>query len=247
MATSAPVRDQMSYVHRDTISTIHKPVFGRDSPQSCAALPLDLASLLVASRRIHGSYELVLGSSCAFPELSKPPHVEDSIMAGVSMSECPSSPALVRLAAQCRWAVTQAQQQCKIREIGYALASAGFCTLDDQAKALGIGRSTTWTILKATHKSSGLSVGLIERILSSPELPPEVRAKVLEYARDKAFGVYGHSPAQRRRFWVRLSVAASACAGISAPAKVATPNIKCIPEDELSRSVRDYAWGAPVT
>jgi hypothetical protein len=134
------------------------------------------------------------------------------------MSERPSSPALLRLEAQRRWAVTQARQQSKIREIGHALASAGFCTLDDQAKALGIGRSTTWTILKATHKSSGLSAGLIERVLNSPELPPEVRDKVVEYARDKAVGAYGHSPAQRRRFSVRLSVALSACVWPSAPA-----------------------------
>src|SRR5215208_4464495 len=98
------------------------------------------------------------------------------------MSDSLSSPTLVRLEAQCRWAVMQARQQCKIREIGHALASAGFCTLDGQAKALGIGRSTTWTILKATHKSSGLSAGLIQRSLKWPELPREVRDKVLEYA-----------------------------------------------------------------
>jgi hypothetical protein len=125
------------------------------------------------------------------------------------MSEHPSSPTLVRLQAQGRWAAKQAQQQCKIREIGYALASTGFCTLDDQAKALGIGRSTTWTILKAAHKSSGLSAGLIERILQSPQLPPEVRATVLQYAEAKAVGAYGHNPAQRQKFCVRLSVTPS--------------------------------------
>ena len=127
------------------------------------------------------------------------------------MSEYQSSRALVRLEAYGRWAAKQGQQQSKIREIGYALASAGFCTLDDQAEVLGIGRSTTWTIVKAAHKSSGLSARVIERILESPRLPPEVRTRVFEYAREKALGAYGHSAAQRRRFCVRLCVATSAC------------------------------------
>lgn len=51
----------------------------------------------------------------------------------------------------------KARQGLKIRELGAALVSVGLITLDEQAKALGLPRSTTWTILKGTHKSSGLS------------------------------------------------------------------------------------------
>jgi hypothetical protein len=73
-----------------------------------------------------------------------------------------------------------------------ALVAAGIFALDDQAKALGLGRSTTWTILKGNHKGSGLSAALINRILVAPQLPPLVRAKVLEYVEEKADGRYGH-------------------------------------------------------
>jgi hypothetical protein len=51
----------------------------------------------------------------------------------------------------------KARQAAKIRELGHALVDAGFLTLDEQSKALGLARSTTWTILRASHKGSGLS------------------------------------------------------------------------------------------
>jgi len=50
----------------------------------------------------------------------------------------------------------KARQAAKIRELGHALVDSGFMTLDEQAKALGLARSTTWTILRASHKGSGL-------------------------------------------------------------------------------------------
>src|SRR5262245_19814241 len=50
----------------------------------------------------------------------------------------------------------KARQAAKIREIANALVNAGFATLDDQARILGVGRSTAWTILKSSHKGSGL-------------------------------------------------------------------------------------------
>ena len=56
------------------------------------------------------------------------------------------------------------RQTLKIRELGDALISEGFVTLDEQALALGLCRSTTWTILKANHKSSGLSATVINRM-----------------------------------------------------------------------------------
>jgi len=98
------------------------------------------------------------------------------------------------------------QQSAKIRELGDALVATGFLTLDQQAKALGLARSTTWTIVKANHKASGLSATVINRMLTAPQLPPLVRAKILEYTEEKAAGSYGHSKILRRRFTARLSV-----------------------------------------
>ena len=49
------------------------------------------------------------------------------------------------------------RQSSKIREIGEALISTGFVSLDSQAKILGLPRSTAWTILAAEHKGTGIS------------------------------------------------------------------------------------------
>ena len=97
------------------------------------------------------------------------------------------------------------QQSARIREIGEALAASNVHTLDRKAEVLGLSRSTTWTVLQGNHKSSGLSVTIINRMLAAPELPSEVRAKVLEYFEEKAAGRYGHSKYVRRRFVNRLS------------------------------------------
>ena len=113
----------------------------------------------------------------------------------------------------------KARQSSKIRELGGALVTAGFLTLDEQATALGLCRSTTWTMLKANYKASGLSATIINRMLAAPQLPPLVRAKVLEYVEEKAAGLYGHSKTQRRRFTARLSVARVALAQTQLHAK----------------------------
>jgi predicted DNA-binding transcriptional regulator AlpA len=97
------------------------------------------------------------------------------------------------------------RQARKIRELGDALVLEGFLTLDQQAQALGLCRSTTWTILKADHKASGLSASVINRMLAAARLPPLVRAKMLEYIDEKIAGSYGHSKTQIRRFTARLS------------------------------------------
>src|SRR5215467_8007356 len=98
------------------------------------------------------------------------------------------------------------RQSLKIREIGDALVTEGFITLDEQARALGLSRSTTWTLLQANHKTSGLSAAVINRMLAQPELPSAVHAKILEYVEEKSAGIYGHSPRQVRRFTERLSL-----------------------------------------
>jgi hypothetical protein len=98
----------------------------------------------------------------------------------------------------------KARQAAKIGELGHALLDAGFLTLDEQSKALGLARSTTWTILRASHKSSGLSAAIIKRMLLSPKLPLLARWKILEYTMDKLAGVYGGSRTQRRKFFERM-------------------------------------------
>jgi hypothetical protein len=97
------------------------------------------------------------------------------------------------------------QQSRKIRELKATLVASGFVTLDEQARALGLCRSSAWSILKGNHKNSGLSATTIHCLLRAPELPAAARAIILEYAEEKARGVYGHSKAQRRRFIARLS------------------------------------------
>src|ERR1700730_627048 len=61
----------------------------------------------------------------------------------------------------------KARQSSKIREIGEALITAGFFSLNAQAKVFGLPRSTAWTILSAKHKGTGLSARIICRMLSS--------------------------------------------------------------------------------
>jgi hypothetical protein len=99
----------------------------------------------------------------------------------------------------------KARQASKIREIGDALIALGYLALDEQAKALGLVRSTAWTILQANHKSSGLSATVINRMLAAPHLPPVVRAIILEYIDERVAGLYDHGKLQLRRFTARLA------------------------------------------
>src|SRR5262245_14475325 len=104
-------------------------------------------------------------------------------------------------------ATMNARQSSKIRELAEAVEAAGFLTLDEQAKILGLPRSTAWTIRRASHKASGLSASIINRMLSAPELPLIVRAKILEYIQEKANGLYGGTLSQLCRFIARLQCA----------------------------------------
>jgi hypothetical protein len=100
----------------------------------------------------------------------------------------------------------KARQSSKIREIGEALITAGIVSLDAQAKAFGLPRSTAWTILSAEHKGTGISARIICRMLNSEPLPPLVRAKIVEYAKEKAAGIYGGTEMQHRRFASKLKL-----------------------------------------
>jgi len=95
-------------------------------------------------------------------------------------------------------------QRAKIDEVSKALVEAGYHSLDEQAEALCVHRSTAWTIVKSQCKGTGLTAATINRILASPGLPDSVRTKVLEYVREKSAGHYGHKPARRRKFAAQL-------------------------------------------
>jgi predicted DNA-binding transcriptional regulator AlpA len=73
----------------------------------------------------------------------------------------------------------------RIRE---ALIGCGYTKLDQQAKALGISRSTVWTIIKTKHKLGRLSTKTTKRILANPELPPPVRSVILQYLAERSRG-----------------------------------------------------------
>ena len=102
---------------------------------------------------------------------------------------------------------TKARQGARIKEIGAALTASGLFTLDEQARALGLSRSTAWVVLKANHKASGLTAATINRMLSSPVLRPSARATILKYVEEKLAGLYGHNKIQLRRFAARFNPA----------------------------------------
>jgi len=101
--------------------------------------------------------------------------------------------------------VKQNLQRTKINEIAEALVKAGCLSLGQQAKALGLQRSTAWTIVKSQCKATGLTVATINRMLASPKLPDSVRIKVIEYVAKKSAGHYGHTARRRRKFEARLN------------------------------------------
>jgi hypothetical protein len=134
-------------------------------------------------------------------------------------------------------ATMKARQSAKIRELAEAVKSAGFLSLDEQANALGLSRSTAWTIRKASHKASGLSASIINRMLAAPELPPLARSKILEYIEEKAAGLYGGSRSQRRKFASRLSIE-------ELPVDRETES--ALPEHNgISRANRERSWVTP--
>jgi len=97
------------------------------------------------------------------------------------------------------------RQRRKISELRTALVQGGFGQLSKQADALGLGRSTTWAVLKASHKLSGLSAHVVNRMIASPKLPPEVLFILADYVREKIAGEYGHGPIQLKRFQTLLA------------------------------------------
>jgi predicted DNA-binding transcriptional regulator AlpA len=98
----------------------------------------------------------------------------------------------------------KAYQRTKIEQIRQALNEDGISSLDQQTVALGLPRSTTWTIVAATHKSTGLSSKTIRRMLASQHLPPKVRAVLVEYVEQKIDGRFGYDKRAAKRFVARI-------------------------------------------
>jgi hypothetical protein len=111
-------------------------------------------------------------------------------------------------AAQLRTPITalRARQTQRIRDIRAALIDSGFVSLDQQAAALGLSRSTTWAVLRGNHKCTGLRAALVARMLASPRLPRAAQTILLNYIHEKSQGAYGHNDLQRQRFIAQLEL-----------------------------------------
>jgi hypothetical protein len=96
------------------------------------------------------------------------------------------------------------KQSAKIAELRQALIEAGIIALHDQAVALGIRRSTAWSILRRQHKASGLSAVTIRRMWRSSRLPAPARRVLQEYIEQKCSGEFGHSQSTIRVFRAQL-------------------------------------------
>ena len=102
--------------------------------------------------------------------------------------------------------VMQARQMRKIEQLREVFLANGRLTVREQAKLLGLCRSTAYAIIQRNYKSSGLSAAIIKRMLACPTLPGRARTLVLEYRNEKIAGLYGHSRSQRLRFMAALAM-----------------------------------------
>ena len=93
---------------------------------------------------------------------------------------------------------SEVRRTTPVQHIADALVAAGYSSLDDQAKALGVHRSTAWTIIKTKHKLGHLNAKTTERMLANPELPPCIRDVLQRYAQPKDH-LLGRRPKRRIR------------------------------------------------
>ena len=115
----------------------------------------------------------------------------------------------------------KARQAAKVEEVRTALIVAGYRTTAEQAFALGVNRSTAWALLNRA-KRAGPSATVLKRILSSQNLPQEVRRKVEEYIKEKSVGRYAHDKSRVRWFRDQFPTIASGdkeAAGLPLPRK----------------------------
>ena len=96
----------------------------------------------------------------------------------------------MQLMENARAATTRGKKQCNytvgLINIADALIASGYTSLDQQAKALGLSRSTAWTIIHAKHKVDRLSAKVSARMLKNPGLPPLVRATLQQYLAERS-------------------------------------------------------------
>ena len=74
----------------------------------------------------------------------------------------------------------------RLQDIGDALVAAGYTSLDEQAKALGVTRSTARNIVNGKNKLERLARKTTKRILADPETPPSVRAIIRQYLAERS-------------------------------------------------------------
>jgi hypothetical protein len=127
---------------------------------------------------------------------------------GVTQSQLPI------IAASCRQeddrvppatlALLRAKQAETLRALRRALIANGIDSVEDQARVLGLPRSTTWFILQSNHKWRGLNAAQVVRMLQSQRLPEEARRVVIRYVVERVEGAYGHTQVMRRKFVARL-------------------------------------------
>ena len=72
-----------------------------------------------------------------------------------------------------------------VQRIADALVEAGYISLDQQARALGVHRATAWTIMRTKHKLGYLNGKTAERMLANPELPTCIRDVLHRYATER--------------------------------------------------------------
>ena len=96
----------------------------------------------------------------------------------------------MQLMANARAATARGRKQCNytvgLINIADALIASGYTSLDQQARALGLSRSTAWTIVHAKHKVDRLSAKVSARMLKNPRLPPLVRAALQQYLAERS-------------------------------------------------------------
>ena len=91
----------------------------------------------------------------------------------------------VRLEAVRHLNTSSARRTVPVQHIADALVGAGYTSLDEQAKALGIHRATAWTIIKTKHKLGYLNAKTTERMLANPELPQCIRDVLQRYEAER--------------------------------------------------------------
>jgi hypothetical protein len=115
-----------------------------------------------------------------------------AVVRGTPLAEL-QTPALIASAMK-------AGQGAKIAELRLALVQAGIHSIDQQAQALGLRRSTAWAVLRANHKASGLSAKIVKRMLASHQLPPAARETLRDYVEKKLAGSFGHNSSSVKNF-----------------------------------------------